>query len=66
MRNRQLLDDLEEGDIIEMDLGQMKVKGNYLGLWRMDCGVWAIAVKRSSGRDELVSVKDIESIKRVR
>jgi hypothetical protein len=66
MRNRQLLDDLEEGDIIEMDLGQMKVKGNYLCLHRMECGKWSICIKRSSGKDELVLAEDIQSIKRVR
>lgn len=65
MRNRKLIDDLEEGDIVEMDLGQMKVRGNYLCLHRLENGKWSICVKRANGKDELVLVEDIESIKRV-
>lgn len=62
MQNRKLLDDLNEGDVVEADLGQMLVRGNFLRFKRNTDGKWFLVLMRAGGQLELVLTCDIEKI----
>jgi hypothetical protein len=64
MQNRKQLDDLEYGDVVELDLGQTLVRGNYLSMDRSPDGKWYMRLKNAKGQEENVETSDIKRITR--
>lgn len=61
---QKLLDDLEPGDSIEVDLGAVLVKGRYDSISRSKSGKWFLFVK-SRKRTEEIPTRDICEIRRL-
>lgn len=60
---QRLLDDLEPGDLIGVECGNVLIHGRFDGLFRSEAGKWMVAVKVGK-RQELATTREITGMHR--